>query len=253
MKLSGYSFIHNGINGGYPFVEAIKAIQPYVDEIVIVDMESDDGTRDILNQLNVKIIAGKWGNEAGETLRQAHSQYHLCEGDVIIHFEADEVYDDGLIREIINRLRFNPNQQNLSVYRLQVEQNFQRIRWYPELVHRVFPRNSDTTKEGHTTNKRYQTEPITENGFLWDCTNCFRDNYLQRIKQQAELWHGKINYTFTPLHTRHNAELDYIGIEEELRDKRWVWTETPLAIPKILRSLVGVTKYNPMLNLNSEV
>jgi glycosyltransferase involved in cell wall biosynthesis len=174
--ISGFTFIHNAIDSGYPIVEAIRAVQPYVDEIVIVDMQSTDNTKDILEQLadidhknkleytynkgkyykhyNIKIIDGYWGNEAGETLRQAHNQYRQCSGDVIIHFEADEVYDDRLIKYIVELIKYDHT--DISVHRLQLEQNFQRCRWYPEPVHRVFPRLSHTRKEGHTTDRHPQ-------------------------------------------------------------------------------------------------
>lgn len=252
-KVSGYSFIHNGINGGYPFVEAIKMVQPFVDEMVIVDMESTDGTQDVLRKLGVKIIEGKWGSDAGDTLRQAHSQYWKCENDTILHFEADEVFDDRLIKRLVYLAKFGP-MRNYSVYRLQVEQNFQRIRWYPELVHRVFSKTDGVRKEGHTTNTHDLAEIVgVEYGFLWDCTNCFRDNYLARISQQAELWHGKFNYTYAPLHINHESQLNRDTLATRLNERHWLWKKSPLKIPNILKSLVGVPKYDPHLNLNYEV
>ena len=44
MKVSGFSFIRNGVLLGYPFVESIKSILPIVDEFVIAVGESDDDT-----------------------------------------------------------------------------------------------------------------------------------------------------------------------------------------------------------------
>lgn len=35
MKISGFTFVHNGITGGYPFAEAISAVKPYVDELAV--------------------------------------------------------------------------------------------------------------------------------------------------------------------------------------------------------------------------
>ncbi len=157
--ISGFTFVHNAIESGYPIVEAILAVYPYVDEIVIVDMQSTDGTRELLESFAnlyydresdfdpdfdhcpLRILNGFWGNEAGETLRQAHSKHVECSGDIILHFEADEVYDDRLVNKICRGIRYG-DMEDIAVYRLQLEQNFQRCRWYPELVHRVFPRLS---------------------------------------------------------------------------------------------------------------
>lgn len=246
--ISGFSFIHNGIKGGYPFVEAIQAVRPYVNEICIVDMQSNDGTREVLEQLDVTIIKGEWGNQAGLTLAKAHSLYTQCKGDMIVHFEADEVYEDSLIREISTLLKAG-EVNHFAVWRLQVEQNFQRIRWYPELVHRVFPKDSGVIKEGHTTNLHREaiTLPV-QHGFLWDCTNCFRDNYLDRIIQQSELWGSVLNLTFTPLHTNHSSQIYFQELERELQDERWAWKTTPLKIPDILQNLVGMTQYKPRLD-----
>lgn len=259
MTISGFTFVHNAIAGGYPIVEAIRAVQPYVNEMVVVDCQSTDGTRELLNRLvnipvydvyknkviPLQIIGGYWGNKAGETLRQAHAKYIECNGDVIIHFEADEVYDDSLIRAIVDHIK--AGYTDLSVYRLQLEQNFQRCRWYPDRVHRVFPRMSNVRKEGHTTNQAEKSVLLTEeNGYLWDVTNCFRDNWLNRVKQQAELRDDKPQYIFTPLHTLHKSEYTEQEAQKIIYGGR-VWTKknTPFNVPEILRPLVGVTKYEP--------
>ncbi len=242
--ISGFTFVHDALAGGYPIKEAIQAVQPYVDEIVAVDMESTDGTRELLKRLECRVIDGKWGNQAGETLKAAYRKYQQCDGDTIIHFEADEVYDDRLIKQI--RKKLDDGFEDLAVYRLQLEQNFQRCRWYPDPVHRVFGKWSDTVKAGHTTN-RYQVAAVIgpEYGYLWDITNCFRDHWLQRVENQAELWHGKPTYLMTPLHTLHESMLDGVKARGKLTERHWTWKETPFKIPEILRHLVGQTMYRP--------
>lgn len=245
MKISGFTFIHNAINGGYPIVEAIRAVQPFVDEVVVVDMESDDGTRALLERLDVRILDGKWTpGAAGKCLQDAHAMYKQCDGDVIVHFEGDEVFSHSLLFSLFVKIEQEICAPSFLVWRLQVEQNFQRIRWYPELVHRVFPKESTIVKEGHTTNKHNEaTETPCSMGFLWDVTNCFRDNWVGRIKQQAELRDEPYNFLHVPLHAGHP-----IGVENVaafLSQPHWEWTTTPLDIPDILRPLVGQTRYSP--------
>lgn len=267
MKLSGFTFIHNALDSGYPIVEAINAVQPYVDEMVIVDMQSDDGTRDLLEKMQsisqspqkhqewyyecpIKILDGYWGNQAGETLRQAHSQYVKCSGDVIIHFEADEVYGDSLIKAVVSNARASKIENcHFSVMRLQLEQNFQRCRWYPEPVHRVFPRLSNVRKEGHTTNRPEGAFLLTErNGYLWDCCNVFRDNWFNRVEKQAELRGEEPNYLMVGHHCTWNVHATKNDANHWLKfGRHWTWINTPFAIPKILKPLVGMTKYEPKL------
>lgn len=243
--ISGFSFIHNAIAGGYPIVEAVRAVQPHVDEVVVVDCASTDGTRDVLQALGVRILDGEWGNQAGETLKQAHARHTECQGDVILHFEADEVYDPRLVIRIVELV--DQGHQDIAVQRIQVEQNFQRVRWYPELVHRVFPRGS-VIKVGHTTNMHRLASTIGMNfGFLWDVTNCFRDNWRARIKAQAELWEEEPAYRVVPFHFKEPIRMDEADLDLFLSQPHWEWTATPMAIPENLRHLVGMTKYEARL------
>lgn len=248
MKVSGFTFGHNLIDGGYPIVEAIQSVLPYVDEMVVVDMESTDGTRALLEKLPVRIIDGVWDCKAGETLARAHAQNVECEGDLIWHFEADEVFDlilSARIRELLN-----DGFTNISVQRIQIEQNFQRIRWYPHWVHRIFPKGS-VTKNGETTFEKDREAMFYVHGdwgYLWDCTNCFADCWENRIKQQSELRNGEpLNTLMTPEHcmqpTRLNLDTQMAYFDHPL----WEYEFTPLKLPYNLQHLVGQRKYDPQL------
>ena len=46
MKISGFTYIRNGIKLGYPFVQSISSLLPIVDEMIVVVGDSDDGTRE---------------------------------------------------------------------------------------------------------------------------------------------------------------------------------------------------------------
>ena len=57
MKVSGLTFIRNGINLGYPFIESIKSILPICDEFIIAVGKSEDNTlQKILALKSKKII-----------------------------------------------------------------------------------------------------------------------------------------------------------------------------------------------------
>lgn len=258
MKLSGFTFIHNAVEAGYPIVEAISMVVPFVDEVVVVDMESTDRTVELLkNSLPqrfggapfLRIVPGKWEpGTAGECLKKAHAQYRECEGDVVVHFEADEVYDYRLMQAVDATIKSQV--WNIAVPRLQIEQNFQRVRWYPEYVHRVFPNTPDYyTKDGHTTvhhniSRGDMFEMPVEKGFLWDVTNCFRDNCIQRFKNQAELWGHEPSYKFTWHHSNFEAaRLDLYEAQDYLQEPHWTWKSSPFKLPSLLERLVGVTSY----------
>ena len=235
--ISGFTFVHNALSVGIPIRESINAVLPYVDELLVVDAQSTDGTKELVNNMvNVRVIHTDWGTDAGETLARLHALHTECKYDTILHFEADEVYDYFLL----NRIKSQLHHKSLAVYRIQVEQNFQRVRWYSELVHRVFKKGT-VKKVGHTTDKHDEAFAVNpEFGLLWDVTNCFRDNYMDRIQQQAKLWNGEPNQSFVPIHFKHST-IDYP--DNFLDQPHWTFKTTPLDIPEILKPLVGKTKY----------
>lgn len=257
VKISGFTFIHNGVEGGYPFIEAIEAVTPHVSEMVIVDMESTDETVQVLEKYiserlwlycTPRIIEGVWTpGTAGRCLAANHALHTKCTGDVIWHFEADEVFSI-LLSNIVSNV-IETGVYNISVPRLQVEQNFQRCRWYPEYVHRVFPKGT-VKKDGHTTDYSGDAYYIdVKHGFLWDVTNCFRDDWAQRIHNQAELWGGVSNYMFVPYHaTVGTAHADSVAQAESLLSQpQWTWKRSPFDLPDSLKQLVGVTSYREHL------
>ena len=244
MNINGFSFVHNAIDSGYPIIEAIEAVMFWVDDLYVVDMQSTDKTRQVLSKMGVNIIDGKWGKMAGITLAEAHKLHCHCSGDVIIHFEADEVYPESLLQEMVYEI--GKGKFNLAVWRLQLEQNFQKCRWYPEPVHRVFPKGT-VRKVGHSTDvhRARDIKTISQKyGYLWDITNCFRDNWLNRIKKQAELWNEKPQYRGVPDTLLGIKEFDRNWANVFLTGEIWEREYTPFAVPDNLEPLIGVTKYS---------
>lgn len=241
MKISGFTFGHDLISGGYPIVESIAAVRPYVDEVIAVDIESTDGTFSVLDKLCDKVLTSSW--DGRDTTPRAFMKHVECSGDVIIFFEADEVYDDNLLGEALWAIE--RGQVNLAVWRIQLECNFQKVRQYPIPVHRIFPKGGGSYHI-HPTNlpdARYNIHVLPPNaGYLWDCSGVFRDNWFQRKKNQAEIW-GEPRSLMVAEHFTEPTEISKIEEENRLQQPCWTWTSTPLDIPAILRPLIGKTRY----------
>ena len=247
MKISGFCFVHDALAGGYPVDCAIRAVQPFVDEVVAVDMESTDGTRELLGRLPCRVLDSEWGEDnwkqerGDQVLVKAFRRNVECQGDVIVMFEADEVYDWTLLQEVVRLVRAE-GKRDLVVWRLQLEQNFQRCRWWPRTVHRIFPKGEGS----------YDLNPVfhgagieavgPEHGFLWDVAACFRDNWAARRRNQAELWRESRNLRVAQHFAEPNEYQDEAAF---LAEPQWTWTRTPFAIPKVLEPHVGRTRYEP--------
>lgn len=235
MKISAFTFGYNLIEGGYPIAQAVEAIRSYVDEVVAVDCQSTDDTRRILQATCHKVIDGpKW--EGRDIQHQVFELHQQCTGDIIILFEADEVYDESLLSEILWAIE--KGWTDIGVYRIQVEQNFQRVREYPTPVYRIFPKGGGNYQNHPTQclDNTYVLPPSA--GYLWDCSNCFRDNWYERQYNQAKVWGYPHGYAVA----RHFAESNEIT-ENFSNQPHWEFTSTPLAIPAVLKPLLGMTKY----------
>lgn len=240
-RISGFTLGYNLIHAGYPIIEAVQAVLPYVDEVIAVDIGSTDETGQVLKNLGCEVYQIPWGQNGDEVRRQAFDLHSKCKGDLILFFEADEVYDDRLLSDI--HWTIEQGQQDIGVYRIQVEANFQRVRWYPHAVHRVFPKGSV---------QYYPPAPVhcpdyvhllsVMSGLLWDCSNIFRDQWLARKRQQARWWQHSRRLIVGEHFTLPN-EVDEAEEAKRLNESHWTFADTPLAIPDILRPLLGVTDY----------
>lgn len=246
MKISGFTFAHNAIEAGIPIIEAIAAVRPYVDEIVAVDMDSTDGTRDILTRLCERVLTSPW--QGRDTTPNAFLKHIECQGDVIVFFEGDEIYSEQLLREVQQYLM--QGWTNLTVHRIQLEQNFQRCRQYPVPVHRIFPKGAGTYHIHPTIypgNARIGVREVPiEAGLLWDISNCFRDNWLQRKRIQSEIW-GEPRHLMV---AEHFTQPNEITAEEELarlNEPHWAYKTSPFDLPDVIKPLVGKTRYEVSL------
>lgn len=81
MKVSGFSFIRNGIKYDYPIVEAIKSVLPICDEFVVAVGNSEDDTLSLVRDIDpkIRIIETIWD----DTLR---------EGGRVLALETDKAF-----------------------------------------------------------------------------------------------------------------------------------------------------------------
>jgi len=240
MQISAATFVLNAFRGGYPILEAMAVVLPYVDEMVIVEAGSEDGTAELLQSLTanpkIRIVPYTLRRELGPGCYADAQNFALdqCSHQAIIFFQADEVFHERLIWEVYEGLkRFHVDgigSINRRVWRLQPTQNFQRCKWWPHLVQRVVEKG--TTKFNHDgawTDIQDKVPTLPSKYFLWDVSNCFRDSVKYR-----RWWRGQVGYT----------DGDEIS-DEDLLQVHWIWASSPFNLPLLCDHLIGMTQYRP--------
>lgn len=100
--LSGYICIRNAIENDYCIIEAALSLLPVVDELILCDGESTDGTIGLLEDFvkanpKAKIVTYPWPNPHQDEyfwVRWLNFARVHCKGDMSITLDADEVLDE---------------------------------------------------------------------------------------------------------------------------------------------------------------
>jgi len=108
MKVSGFTFIRNAIKFDYPVVESIRSILPLCDEVVVAVGNSEDGTRDLIANIDpkVKIIETIWDDslrEGGRVLAvETDKAFRQIDPDAewAFYIQGDEVMHEKYLDEV---------------------------------------------------------------------------------------------------------------------------------------------------------
>jgi glycosyltransferase involved in cell wall biosynthesis len=98
VKISGFSFLRDGVKLGYPFEESIRSALPLCDEFVIAVGASDDRTWQRLEQMNepkLRLLPTQWNEQCRSHGfvygQQKMSAQYSCTGDWALYLEGDEI------------------------------------------------------------------------------------------------------------------------------------------------------------------
>ncbi len=138
MKISGFTYVRNGIKLGYPFIPSILSLLPAVDELVVVVGDSDDGTREAiaaLKEKKIRIIDSVWDmnlRKGGKVFAQ-QTNLGLAEitGDWAVHLQVDEILHEtapARLREYIEKANRHENVDGLLMPFLHFWGDFRHIR-----------------------------------------------------------------------------------------------------------------------------
>jgi len=114
--LSSYTFIFNGIKYDYPLEESVESILPAVDQHILCECFSTDGTGELCDKLakkhsKIKLIHMPWGNHF--SIQEALANYCVNATDFEWSFKLDA--DEILHHDSIDKLREIPKVMSIDV------------------------------------------------------------------------------------------------------------------------------------------
>jgi hypothetical protein len=114
MKISGFSFVRNGVSLYYPVAESIRSILPICEEFVVAvgKGEPGDRTREVIENIGdpkIRIIDTVWDEndykKGTVNSRQSDIAKAACTGDWLFYLQADEVVHERYLPVIQARCK----------------------------------------------------------------------------------------------------------------------------------------------------
>jgi len=271
-NLSACCFIRNTFRGAFALFESMASFLPFVTEMLVMDLGSDDGTLEVLQDIashnsKVRLVSGTFYKiDANVFATLANDLIAMCAYDNVLYWQADEIWHEDLLR--LMEQRFEAGQFDLSFWRIQYANNFQYVKWYPHLIHAVgqkgnfnfigdgmntdrvwdakicsnfggemFPRWGELGPEGI---KPFVNEMSTDVSLIGG----FRDNIPDRRRMHAPFWHEEPTI---PYYNKENGQQPHMQesawYARALGDEDWTKPVSPYNLPKLLKYHVGRVKY----------
>jgi len=123
MKVAGFTFIRNAIQNDYPIVEAITSILPICDEFVVAVGACEDGTLDLIKNINsekIRIVETVWDDNIREGGRvfaeETNKAFKAVSADVdwCFYIQGDECVHEKYLESIKKEMELTLNNLNIE-------------------------------------------------------------------------------------------------------------------------------------------
>ena len=241
----------------------MASFMPLVDDMTILDLGSTDGTLQILEEIaaaNPKVRVVRTGFskvDAGAFADIANDCVAAWKHDHGIFWQADEICHENLVKMLQGKL--DDGQFDMVLWRYQLKENFQLMRWPPHPVHRIGTKGKfQFVNDGMNTNRyfeppvcsnydmgwfirwgdefkgRYPELPTHEMVMDVSAAGGFIDNIIGKRTLHAPMWHEQPNIDGEPIQK---------WLMRERSNPNWTRNTTPFNIPYIMRYHLGKTRY----------
>jgi glycosyltransferase involved in cell wall biosynthesis len=122
-SISGFTFIRNGVELGFPFEASIRSLLPLVDEFVVVVGKSNDDTLSRIHAIGspkIRVIETIWNELMADRgfvyAQQKMIAQYACTGDWAFYLEGDELVHQAElanIRASVDQHHANPSVEAL--------------------------------------------------------------------------------------------------------------------------------------------
>lgn len=230
MKISGFTFVRNAEKYDYPVVESINSILPLCDEFIVAVGNSDDNTRNIIQNINspkIKIIDTIWDDslrEGGKVLAVETNKAftHISnDSDWGFYIQADEVIHEKFLDNIYNSMKKNLLNNNIDGLLFDYKHFYasydyigESYRWYRKEIRIV--RNDKSIysykdAQGFRKNNNEKLNVRAANAEIYHYGWVKHPKY-QQLKQENfnKLWHDD---SWMSKNIKINEEFDYSEID----------------------------------------
>lgn len=274
--VSACSFIRSTFEGAFCIFESMASLLPFVDEYIVLDLGSTDGTLHYLRQIadanpKVKLLQGTFPTvDAGVFATLANDLIALCKNEHVWYHQSDEIPHQHLLGMVEEK--FKQGQFDWAFWRIQLGYNWQEPRWLPHLIHRLGPKSNFVfVGDGMNTDRTFGTPVCSTRDAGWfskwgelyeqegpsalqpwiremvldvSLLGGFRDNVPTRRALHSPFWREQPTIEYRPSEKEQNVHLpadEWMRIAKT--DDRWIRTESPYDIPHIMQYHLGRTRY----------
>lgn len=229
LKVSGFTFVRNAIKYDYPVVESITSILPLCNELIVLVGNSEDGTRELIEQIpsdKIKIYDSVWDDslrEGGRVLAsetdkafkkispESHWAFYI-QADEIIHEKHHDTIQDSMLK-----FKSNKSVEGLLFKYVHFYGSYDFVgdsrKWYRNeirIVRNVPAVHSFRDAQGFRyDNRLMRVKPINAEVYHYGWVKP-PDKQQEKQKNFHKLWH---NDEWVSKNVGPTAEFDYSGID----------------------------------------